>query len=138
MAHTVLYTHSQSGRRPLTAFAAVFIAGMTGFGLWKDAPWYAMVPIWFAVIGISWILIVNRQSGVQLTHEGLRFHHGKLDRAVPLSEIAHIERHIWSDGPDDIALILKNGERLPIPSDCINSRNFVEALGKAGMQVVSA
>ena len=57
MPEAPLYTHHQSGRRPLTLFAGLFCAGMVGFGLWKDAQWYAMAPMWAALAGVGWATI---------------------------------------------------------------------------------
>ncbi len=75
---------------------------MVGFGLLKDAPWYAKLPMLAALIMMSWLLTNNPQSGAVLTRAALRFYHGKLDRTIALSGIAAVETHIWSEGPDEV------------------------------------
>lgn len=132
MAEQPLYSHHQSGRRPLTLFAGLFCAGMVGFGLWKDAPWYAMAPMWAALLGVGWLLVTNPQSGAVLTQRSLRFFHGRQSRTIALADIVSVKRHIWSEGPDEVTLVLKNGEEVVLPSQSID-RNFVAALEAAGV-----
>lgn len=135
MAPEILFTHSQSGRRPLTMVAGLFCAGMVGVGLWQNAPWFWWIPIGGACLGIGWMLIANPRSGAELTSRTLRFHRDSWERSVALADIARVERHIWSEGPDEITLILQNGEALPIPSQCIN-KGFVAALQMQGVAVL--
>lgn len=132
MAEHALYTHHQSGRRPLTLFAGLFCAGILGFGLWKDAPWYAMLPVWAASLGMAWLLITNPQSGSVLTRGDLRFYHGRQDRTIAVADIAAVKKHIWSEGPDDVTLVLNSGEKVSLPSQSID-RRFVEVLQQAGI-----
>lgn len=136
MAERPLYTHHQSGRRPLTLFAGLFCAGMLGFGFWKDAPWYAMLPFWAASLGMGWLLVANTQSGAVLTRDGLRFYHGRLDRSIALTDIAWVNTHIWSEGPTDVTLVLNSGEKVELPSQCID-RSFIETLQQAGIRMQS-
>jgi hypothetical protein len=133
MAESPLYTHHQSGRRPLTLFAGLFCAFMVGFGLWKDAQWYAMAPMWAALTGVGWLLVSNPQSGAVLTPRTLRFYHGRQDRSIALADIASVKKHIWSEGPDEIILILKDGEEVTLPSQSID-RGFLPALEAAGVR----
>lgn len=133
MAEAPLYTHHQSGRRPLTLFAGLFCAGMVGFGLWQDAPWYAMAPMWAALAGVGWLLITDPQSGALLTPRVLRFTHGRQGRTIALADIASVRKHIWSEGPDEIILILNDGEEVAIPSQSID-RGFLAALEAAGVR----
>lgn len=133
MAEPPLYIRHQSGRRPLTVLAGLFCAVMVGFGLWKDAPWYAMLPMWAALIMMGWLLITNPHSGAVLTREALRFYHGKQDRRIALADIAAVEKHIWSEGPDEVALVLQSGEKVSLPSQSIDCR-FIEVLQQAGVR----
>ena len=133
MPEAPLYTHHQSGRRPLTLFAGLFSAGMVGFGLWKDAQWYAMAPMWAALAGVGWLLVANPQSGAVLTPRALRFTHGRQDRTIALADIASFRKHIWSEGPDEIILVLQDGEEIALPSQSID-RGFPAALEAAGVR----
>jgi len=133
MAEQPLYTHHQSGRRPLTLLAGLFCAGMVGFGLWKDAQWYAMAPMWAALAGVGWLLVTNPQSGTLLTPRSLRFYHGRAGRAIALADIASVRKHIWSEGPDEIILILKDGEEVTLPPQSID-RGILPALEAAGVR----
>ena len=133
MAQLPLYTHHQSGRRPLTLFVGLFCAGMVGFGLWQDAPWYAMAPMWAALAGVGWLLASNRQSGAVLTQHALRFYHGRQDHRIALADIASVRKHIWSEGPDEIILTLTDGEEIALPSQSID-RGFLAALEAAGVR----
>lgn len=118
----------------MTYFAGLFAASMVGFGYWANAPWYAMLPMVGALLGMGWLLAANVQSGAQLTVHKLRFYHGRLDRIIALADVASVERHVWSEGPDDITLILKDGERVAIPSQSVD-RQFVAALKTAGLKL---
>lgn len=133
MAEPLIYTHHQSGRRPLTVLAGLFCAAMVGFGLWKDAPWYAMLPMWAALIMVGWLLITNPQSGAVLTRAALRFYHGKQDRTIALADIAAVKKHIWSEGPDEVILDLHSGEKVSLPSQSID-RRFIEVLQQEGVR----
>lgn len=132
MAEEPLYTHHLSGRRPLTLFAALFAAAMVAFGLWKDAQWYAMVPMWAGLIMVGWLLVTNPQSGATLTQRSFRFYHGRQDRTIAVADIASVQKHIWSEGPDEITLILNDGEAVILPSQSID-RNLIAALEAAGV-----
>ncbi len=132
MTAPALYTHHQSGRRPLTLFALLFAAAMVGFGLSKNAQWYAMAPMWAGLIGAGWLVIANPQSGAVLTRDALRFYHRRIDRTIQLADIASVRKHIWSEGPDEVILTLGNGEEVSLPSQSIE-RGFVAALEAAGI-----
>jgi hypothetical protein len=132
MTEEPLYMHHRSGRRPLTLFAALFAAAMVGFGLWKDAQWYAMVPMWSGLIMVGWLLVTNPQSGAVLTQRNFRFYHGQQDRTIALADIASVEKHIWSEGPDEITLILNDGEAVVLPTQSID-RHLIAALQTAGV-----
>jgi hypothetical protein len=110
---------------------------MVVIGLWGGAPWYWWLPVGGAFIAIGCVLIANQKSGATLTRSSLHFHHGKTSRTVPLAEIAKVECHSWTEGPDDIALVLRSGAKVDIPSQC-RDRGFVEALARAGVEVSSA
>lgn len=133
MIEQPLYTHHQSGRRPLTLFVGLFCAGMVGFGHWKDAQWYAMLPMWAALIMVGWLLVTNPQSGAVLTLRALRFYHQLQDRTIALADIASVRKHIWSEGPHEIILILQDGEEIALPSQSID-RGFLAALEAAGVR----
>lgn len=132
MAESPIYTQHQSGCRPLTLLAGLFCVAMVGFGLWKEAPWYAMLPMWVALIMVSWLLITNPQSGAVLTRAALRYYHGRQDRTIALADIAAVKKHIWSEGPDEVMLVLHSGKNVILPSQSIG-RHFVEALEGAGV-----
>lgn len=132
MADYPLYTHHQSGRRPLTVLARLFCAAMVGFGLSKNAPYYAMTPMRAGLIMIGWLLITNPQSGAVLTRAALRFYHGNQDRTIALADIAAVKQHIWSEGPDEVILVLRSGEKVSLPSQSID-RRINAVLQRAGI-----
>lgn len=132
MTEDPLYTHHQSGRRPLTYGAALFVAGMFGVGLWGGAPWYWWIPTGFAGLGIAGLLAANPQAGALLTRDSLRFFDARQDRTLRMAEIAAVETHSWTDGPDEVTLTLVSGEKVALPAECID-RRFVPALQQAGV-----
>lgn len=132
MSEPPIYTYHQSGRRPLTVTTGLFCAATVSFGLWKDAPWYAMLPMWAALVMMGWLLITNPQSGMLLTRAALRYYHARQDRTIALREIAAVKKHMMSEGPDEVILVLHSGEQVSLPSQSIDQR-FVEELKAAGV-----
>jgi hypothetical protein len=92
-----------------------------------------MLPMWAALIMVGWLLITNPHSGAVLTCGSLRFYHGKQDRTLALANIAAVEKHTWSEGPDEVVLVLHSGEKVSLPSQSID-RRFIEVLQQAGVR----
>jgi hypothetical protein len=134
MREELLYTYSQSGRRPQTFFVTLLCVSMAGYGLWDGLPWFAMLPGCLACLAVGWPLFTNRQSGAILTRDTLLYFHGKKNRTIKLIDIASVERRSWSESPDDVALTLVSGEKVYLPSPCVD-RGLDAALQKAGIFV---
>lgn len=136
MRQEMLYSHSQSGRRPQAFVAPLLCVGMAGFGLWNGLPWF-LLPIMFgACLGASWPLIANPQSGAVLTRETLRFFHGKKDQIIRLTDIASVKRRSYSESSDDVTLTLRSGQKVYVPSQSVD-RRLDAALQKVGIFVRS-
>lgn len=91
-----------------------------------------MTPMRAALIMIGWLLITNPQSGAVLTRAALRFYHGIQDRTIALADIAAVKQHIWSEGPDEVILVLRSGEKVSLPSQSID-RRIIAVLQRAGI-----
>jgi hypothetical protein len=105
---------------------------MVTLGLVYAAPWYWMAIVGLPTLALLFTVWANKRSGSRITAEILRFFHGKTDRTFHIADIAGLRVHRWSDGPNDVELQLKSGERVDIPADA-RGKGFVEALKTAGV-----
>jgi hypothetical protein len=133
MTQAPVYSYHLSGRRFGTMFALVFSTAMLGFGLFHQAPWYAMAPVWIALAMLVWVIVRNPQSGSVLTAESLTFYHSRTRETVMLRDISSMTVTNWSDGPDTVRLTLDSGRKINIPSLSADSK-LAPALRALGIE----
>jgi hypothetical protein len=124
-----LYTYHLSGRRPGMVFALVFSLAMLAFAARYAAPWYFLVPVGLAAAMALWAIIANPQTGSILTPETLHFFNRGSKETVCIAEIASMKVTNWSDGPDTVAITLKSGDVVYVPSLCADSKLAVALRG---------
>ncbi len=69
-----------------------------------------------------WAIIANPQSGLALNAETLYFFNRSTQETVRITDIASMKVSRWSDGPDTVALTLKSGGMVNVPSLCADSK----------------
>ncbi len=122
MSHAPLYTYRLSGRRPMTIFALGVSAAMLAAAIHYGASWYFYAPVGLGTAMLIWAIIRNPQSGAELNADALRFFHNGKEETVRLADIARMTASTSSDGPDTVALHLKSGKVVHVPSLCADSK----------------
>lgn len=122
MNDTPLYTYHLSGRRPITILVLCLSVAMIGFAVHHAAPWYFLVPVGLSGAMTLWAIIANPQSGSVLNGETLCFFHRSTQETVRINDIFSMKVSRWSDGPDTVALTLKSGGVVHVPSLCADSK----------------
>jgi hypothetical protein len=130
-----LYTYHLSGRRSAVVFALVFSVAMMAFAARYAAPWYFLVPVGLAAAMALWAIIANPQTGSILTPETLHLFNRSSKDVVHIADIASMKVTNWSDGPDTVAITLKSGEIVHVPSLCADSKLAVALRGLGVSQV---
>jgi hypothetical protein len=136
MAGASHYTYHLSGRRPATIFVLGVSLAMLAFGAYREAPWYFLVPVGLSTAMALWAMIANPQAGSKLTADTLYFYNGSRQATIPIKDIASMKISKWSDGPDTVALTLKSGDIVDVPSMCADSK-LAGALRELGVVDVS-
>jgi hypothetical protein len=122
MNETPLYTYRLSGRRPMTVVVLCFSVAMLAFVAQHAASWYFLVPVLLSGAMALWAIIANPQTGATLDAETLHFFSQGTEETVQIADIASMKVSRWSDGPDTVALTLKSGDIVHVPSLCADSR----------------
>jgi hypothetical protein len=130
--HSVLYTYRLAGRRVMTLFALLVGAAMLGTAAHYGAPWYFFAPVGIAVAMLIWLVVRNPQSGCDLNARSLFFFYQGKTETIPLADVASMKVTNWTDGPDTVALHLKSGKVVRVPSLCADSK-LVPALRELGV-----
>lgn len=122
MTPTPLYTYRLSGRRPATFFAffvsLALLVAVASYAL----PWYFYVPLALSVAMSLWAIIADPQTGSELSAETLHFFNRHHKDTIRIADIASMKVTNWTDGPDTVALTLKSGRVVHIPSMCADSK----------------
>ncbi len=132
MNPTFHYSYRLSGRRVMTVFALGVSAVMLAFAVRYQAPWYFYAPVVLAAAMLVWLIIHNPQSGADLSADAFHFFHNGKEQTVRLADIAHMTVSRWTEGPDTVALYLKSGDVIHVPSLCADSK-LAPALRDAGV-----
>ncbi len=132
MQDDTLYRYRAEFQRILALLIFLVACGMAVGGWTGGAPWFWFGPIGFALAGSLWLLVVNPERGCWLTHDTLHVTDGGKKSSVALNDVVSMRVQSWSEGPDDIDLILRSGETFPIWGLC-GGPGLAEALTKAGV-----
>jgi hypothetical protein len=122
MKNALLYSYHLSGRRASMAFALVFSLVMMAFAYHYAAPWYFLVPVGLAAAMALFAIIANPQTGSTLTTETLHFFNRGTQETVRIADVVSMKVSKWTDGPDTVALHLKSGSVVNVPSLCADSK----------------
>jgi hypothetical protein len=120
------YTYHLSGRRPATIFVLGVSLAMLAYGAYHEAPWYFLMPVGLSVAMALWAIIANPQAGSTLNADILHFYNQGTQETVHLKDIATMKVSNWTDGPDTVALTLKSGDIVHVPSMCADSKLAVK------------
>jgi hypothetical protein len=131
-----IYSHNLAGRRPATYFAVAVTGAAIAFGLHYNAPWYFHAPAITAGLMAVWAIISNPQTGIKLTRQSLHFYNRHHKRDITVAHIRSVKIDTDMDGGPSADLILANGEKVHIPSMCMN-RDLAPALESLGIKVMS-
>lgn len=124
-----LYAYRLSGRRAGTLFALGASIAMLAFGAHHAAPWYFLVPVGLAGAMALWAIIANPQTGSSLTAETLHVYNRGNSETVHIADIARMNITKWSEGPDTVAITLKSGDVVHVPSLCADSKLAIALRG---------
>jgi hypothetical protein len=98
------------------------------------APWYSFPPLLFAFLAGLWMLAVNRRSGLLVSCNGIAVRDGPRSRFFARDRLQAFKVNQWSEGPDEIILVLVEETHYHIPSHCLgDSRRVRAALGVLGI-----
>jgi hypothetical protein len=122
MNDATLYQYRLSGRRPMTFFGLAVFFVMAATGIIYTAPWYFMAPVGMAGAMLIWAIAANPQSGSELTRDKLTYFYQGKTSSVHMADVVHMKVSRWSDGPDTVALTLRSGEVVHVPSVCADSK----------------
>jgi hypothetical protein len=117
-----LYAYNLSGRRPATAFVLGVSVMMLALVTRCQAPWYVLMPVGLSAAMALWAIIANPQTESTLTAGTLHFYNRGRSETVNIKDVTHMKVTKWTDGPDNVALTLKSGEIIHVPSLCADSR----------------
>ena len=136
MSQTI-YEHKNQGKTLvslmflITAIAAVVLGSSFGASIY----WY--IPIGFALLAAAWWFMNNPNHGCELTSETLELWSGKNTETVAISDIASVSIKEWTDGPDDVSLVMKDGSSREVSHlQFGNSGEFRKALELIGISFI--
>jgi hypothetical protein len=129
MTASPLYIYHLSGRRRGTIFALGVGMAMLALGISHAAPWYFLAPVALSLAMALWLIIANPQSGSVLNTETLYFFYRNKKETLRIADIASMKVTDWSDGPDTVAITLKSGDIVHVPSMCADSKLAVALRG---------
>jgi hypothetical protein len=121
------YTYSESSRRPITYLALGVSLAMLALGYGYGAPWFFLAPVAFVVVMSAAMIIINRQSGMELIGSEVRFYSGNWAETIAVADIIDMQVTRWSDGAPSATLSLKTGKKFSIPGYCVGSVKALEA-----------
>jgi hypothetical protein len=117
-----IYAYRYSGRRTGSFVGLFFSLVFLPIAIFGQAPWYAFLPVVFAIGMCLWAVVRNPQYGSDLTAQRLTFFANGKTEAVAIDDIARMTISRWTDGPDEVALHLKSGSQVKVPSMCADSK----------------
>jgi hypothetical protein len=126
MKGAALYTYHLSGRRPAVVFVLGVSLAMLAYGAYREAPWYFLMPVGLSVAMALWAIIANPQAGSTLKADTLYFYNRGTQETIRIKDIASMKISNWTDGPDTVALTLKSGDIVHVPSMCADSKLAVK------------
>jgi hypothetical protein len=127
-----LYSYRLSGRRPGTLFALFASTAMLTVGIVYSLPWYFLAPVGLAGLMSLWAIFSNPKTGSVLSSKKLYFFNRGTEQTVLITDIASMKVSRWTDGPDTVALKLKAGSVVHVPSLCADSK-LAPALRELGI-----
>ncbi len=130
------YQYSEQSRRPMTIAALIVAAIMIATGVAYDAPWYFMAPVLLAGAMLTYMIAVNRKSGMELKDAKLRVYAGSWEESVSVSDVVTMKITRWMEGAPTIVLMLLNNKTLDIPGYCCGSaKDLSEAMASHGVSI---
>jgi uncharacterized membrane protein len=132
MNNALLYSHHISGRRLAMYFVLWVSLAMMVFATRYSAAWYFLVPVGLSAAMALWAIIANPQTGSTLTAQTLHFFNRGTKETVQIKDVISMKVTNWTDGPDTVALTLKSGNVIHVPSMCADSKLAV-ALRELGV-----
>jgi len=132
----VLFEHEEHGRNWVMKILLAIGVAFVLLAFKGGAPWFWYIGPGLFVLMAGWRVVANPKSGSRLTREVLQVYSGRWRRELPVSDIDRFILLEWSDGPPGVEAMLKWGESVSIPFQCIGrSQVFVAALKTMGIAV---
>jgi hypothetical protein len=135
MSGTTYYTYQLSGRRPAMILVLGLSLIMGIFAAQYKAEWYFFLPVGLSFAMALWAIITNPKTGSVVTAQTLHYFYRNTKETIYIKDIATMKVTNWSDGPDTVALTMKSGKRVDVPSLCADSK-LARALKELGIKEV--
>jgi hypothetical protein len=120
------YTYHLSGRRPATIFVLGASLALLAFVAYREAPWYLFIPVGLSTAMALWAIIADPQTGSRLNADTLHFYYRSTQKTIRIKDVASMKVSNWTDGPDTVALVLKSGDIVDVPTMCADSKLAVK------------
>lgn len=115
----------------------LLVAGVVIAAGWQHgAPWFVLAPAVLAALMALWAVLSNPQTGMTLSRRTLRYYNRRHKRDIAVAHIRSVKIDSDLDGGPSADLVLANGEKVHIPSMCMNS-DLCPALESLGIKVLS-
>jgi hypothetical protein len=132
MNNATLYSYQLSGRRLAMYFVLYFSVAMMVFVTRYSHTWYFQIPVALSAAMALWAIIANPQTGSTLSAQTLYFFNRGTQETVHIKDVISMKVTNWTDGPNTVALTLKSGIKVYVPSMCADSKLAV-ALRELGV-----
>jgi len=129
------YEYKIHPNRKLTWFAASCIGFLVGFGILTTAPHIHAVVWSLVAVCFIWLLMKSPAAGIRVDEYALTLAAFRKPRAVPLSQIDHMEIQHWTD-ESDVKIVFRDGREEMIPYGDLPSMNtFSEVMVAFGVRL---
>jgi hypothetical protein len=130
------YFHAESSRRPAVGIALILSLTFVVIACQNGAPWFASVPALICAMMCVGALVSNRISGSALSGARLKLYAGSWQLELDIRTIDTVHAEDWTDGPPALKLVLRTGEHVKVPANCIgNCDKFLETCRAKGLQI---
>lgn len=131
------FRFTRQNRNPRTVLALIVIyAVLIGMMILLDAVWWLMALLALATLPALWDVIHDTSAGMELTDDTLRWHSGKREGVLDLSEVDRFRFDTRWDFSVRVSAMLKSDKRLRLPDESLPPHKQLEDLLKqAGFAV---
>lgn len=136
MSTPVRYVRHARSPRNIAIVVAVW-AGLVALIVLFDAVWWLVAVCVLPTLPLVRDIVTDRQSGLELDDDRLRWFSGRLNGAADLDEIDLVRLDTRWDFSVRATICLKSGKTLRLPQECTPPhRDFEKVLQNRGLTVV--